>query len=742
MKSSFYNVFFKHEDKMIGYNTITDNFIVLDTMLYELFEASVRENELNALKEIHPSFYELLKRKKFIVQNKLDELNLIKEISEKTDFDESTYQLTINTTMNCNFKCWYCYENHINDSKISIDTEARIKAFIENIINKKQKLNYFNLQWFGGEPLLFYNRSIKPLQKFIYNKFLKANILFNSGITTNGLLINKEMLIFFKKYGLTNFQITLDGHRKRHNEVRFISKSKGSYDQIIKNIFLCLEHEMLVKVRINVSEETLGDLNKIIEDFKILNMKDKLFLSFSFHKVWQVEKDLTFDISNIIEQFRLYNLDCDFIGENNVSISNSCYADKMNQATINFNGDVFKCTARDFKKESREGVLEKTGEIQWNNKYSKRMIETRFKNKPCLDCKILPICNGGCSQHRMENENNEYCIYNFDEDLKLQLIREKFKSRLINKVPSEHENESVNELLWINESYFNSSKDSLAVQQTLDALLNEQVREKYFEKMGEINNLYIKLLFELRKNNFDYFLKNEDKILKFFNTSPLNKHENRIFHIISLPVKAYYYFKTSKFKKAIDYTEEAIEYADHFVNDYSFLYGFKIQQIHNIIRILFKSSDIENACKLNDNVICHLINGNRFTYKISSWQERLNIRNDNVMLVMVYQIFSETIKTITDISNSSEEANRLFELAFKNFITKKNNAIKDFKPIYGFLSIKKTIVLNDTYLNEWRVNFLNSKYHYFSKSFFYSIFSQHGGNSYEKNKIEFKRIYE
>ena len=50
----------------------------------------------------------------------------------------------------------------------------------------------------------------------------------------------------------------------------------------------------------------------------------------------------------------------------------------------------------------------------------------RGKNKPCFTCKILPICGGGCSQISMENEGKEYCVKNFDENRKLQLVKNRF----------------------------------------------------------------------------------------------------------------------------------------------------------------------------------------------------------------------------------------------------------------------------------------------------------------------------
>ncbi|MRI64587.1 radical SAM protein [Ornithobacterium rhinotracheale] len=435
MKSSLYNIFFNYEDKIVVYNSLSDNFMVLENILYELLEASIKCNEINEIKNYHDSFYEELKDNGFIIEDNVNELDIIKKISYDTDFNETKYSLTINPTMNCNFKCWYCYESHIKSSKINEETQKKILKLIDNIVDEKRgKLKYFHISWFGGEPLLYFNKTILPLLREVSSKMEKENIHFTTNFTSNGYLLNQNIISDCKRFNTTNFQITLDGHRDRHNKVRFLSKTRGSYDEIVNNIKLCLKNKLRVNARINVSHETLIDLLHVIEDFMDVSTEEKKYLTFSFHEVWQEEKNLHEDISNIVSSFRKKGFKVDYKGEINRAIYNSCYADKLNQATINYNGDIFKCTARDFKSSSKEGVLEEDGTISWNNIYYKRIYKTRFMNKPCLSCKILPICNGGCSQHRIENEGKSYCIYNFDEKKKKEIVKEKFFSRLYSQV--------------------------------------------------------------------------------------------------------------------------------------------------------------------------------------------------------------------------------------------------------------------------------------------------------------------
>jgi uncharacterized protein len=423
MKTSKFNSFFPHEGKIIGYNAYKNDFTILDPELYDLFQAAEREN-INELEEVHPDFYAHLKEKGFIISTNTNEIEQVKALVHQIDQENnSVFHVVINPTMNCNFKCWYCYETHIKDSKMGELEITKVLNFLTRVLNQ-QELKQLSLSWFGGEPLLYFNKTVLPILEKVSVLCKEKNIKLHSDFTTNGLLINQDLLDKCINFGVKHMQITLDGHRERHNKVRYISKEKGSYDEIIKNIKLCLKNGMYITCRLNISKETLQDIEKIVDDFSEVDEVERNYLNFSFNQVWQEKEDLHEAMNETMNYFKqnnfhvLYNKDLD-------SVRESCYADKRNQATINYNGEVFKCTARDFNSENKEGVLQEDGMIEWNEKFDLRM-NAKFKNPPCLDCKILPICNGGCSQNALEKIGKDYCVNDFDESKKLQIVKNKF----------------------------------------------------------------------------------------------------------------------------------------------------------------------------------------------------------------------------------------------------------------------------------------------------------------------------
>lgn len=372
----------------------------------------------------------------FIVDDDFDELENIISLSKYIDNKNDYYHIIINPTLSCNFNCWYCYEEKSNKSRMTFDTLNRIKKFITYISTKNVDIA---ISFFGGEPLLMFENIIKSVIDHTCSECNKKNCKYTISFTSNGYLINENIVNYLKDKRVINFQITLDGSRELHDKTRH-NKNSGSYDIILNNIKLLVSNNINVTVRINYTDANLHTLNKIADDFISKFTLDSLKnIIFSFHQVWQNKNiNLNYEINEVINYFNKKGMFTRIPIFDNVR--NSCYGDKRNSVIINYNGDLFKCTAIDFINHKRDGYINEEGMLIWENNSLNNRLNSKFKNKPCLSCRILPICNGGCSQKALEYSNTDYCILNFDEKEKDEVILNKFieilkkENNIINKI--------------------------------------------------------------------------------------------------------------------------------------------------------------------------------------------------------------------------------------------------------------------------------------------------------------------
>lgn len=418
MKFSRYNSYIKLSEKTnLLYNALSNNFLLLSDSI-EI------GNDANKLEFCNPGLWNAMVSGKFIIDSTVDELTRVKELRDKIDLSQYFFYLIVNPTLGCNFKCWYCYETHLQDSRMSWKTLNNTMKFISRVV---PKIPTFTLGFFGGEPLLYFEKIVKPLIIHTSICCKQYDIPYSVTFTTNGYLITKEMVNFFKEYNIQSLQITLDGGKKEHNQTRYAVAGVETYSKIMDNIKLLLSERIKVLLRINCTDKNIDSTVEIANDLSDITDEMKTYLRICFKQVWQnvTVIDLDSKISAMEERFLSYGLQSSsYILDN---VRNSCYGDKKNSLLLNYNGDIYKCTALNFHKTPRDGFLTDTGEIIWENDSLNIRMNAKFKNPPCLDCRILPICNGGCSQKALEYKEKDYCILSFNEQKKDEAIIERFK---------------------------------------------------------------------------------------------------------------------------------------------------------------------------------------------------------------------------------------------------------------------------------------------------------------------------
>lgn len=421
MKYSKYNSILQLSDSLsVLYNSKEDKSIIISNSKTNLLKFSP-EQLANQDSEIYNNLIQI----NAIVANDKNELQEVIELGKQIENNDEYYKLIINPTMGCNFSCWYCYESHIVGSKMSKSNVDKIIKFIDNILLEKPNLKTFDLAFFGGEPLMYYSKVTRPIIDYYRTKYeIHKNINFEISFTSNGYLLSDIILNhLIEKNDYKHFQITLDGNREEHNQVRVAQKEEGSYDVIIESIRRLLENGLEVVLRVNYTALSAYSVGDILSDISHFTDANKRNFSIDFHRVWQ-DKEEVADIDEFIDSIKESFENSNFRVVRNDIVENfkkPCYADKENEVVINFNGDIYKCTARDFSKENSYGFIDDNGKLNWNDKI-KIWRKLKIQSKACQSCRILPLCGGGCHQINLELLGTDSCQMGYSEEKKDEII--------------------------------------------------------------------------------------------------------------------------------------------------------------------------------------------------------------------------------------------------------------------------------------------------------------------------------
>ncbi|SDC74087.1 radical SAM/SPASM domain-containing protein [Geotoga petraea] len=418
--------------KVSKYNVITkmnkDNYILCNILYKSIISYKKDEHEkiLLGLKGISkfPEINKILFDNNFVINDEVNEEEIIINFMKKRILNENTLNLTIFSTLDCNFKCVYCYQNHIKESNLSSENINYIIKFIERKINSK---NNINLSWFGGEPLMNF-KNIEKLNSYLIKKYPKKRFI--SSIITNGYLLSEKISDkLIRDLKVRNFQITLDGNKSSHNKRRFLKNNKNidTFNQILNNLIYILKKykdNVFVNLRINIySQMSENDLDFL---FYLSEFKNNIFVSLNpIHNNPGENPGLNENSSKIIKKIiNLYK----YVKKLGFSTKEWFYENKYNSCTSGMKNSYFIlpnreqiiCTGVDFEKNNIIGQINKNGIIETysgRNNFNKNIDI----DDECLNCKVLPICLQGCDYIR-NIKNKKVCIpqkYYLDEYVKL-----------------------------------------------------------------------------------------------------------------------------------------------------------------------------------------------------------------------------------------------------------------------------------------------------------------------------------
>lgn len=326
-------------------------------------------------------------------------------------------QLAIELTLACNCYCKHCGSkcgDIVNSDTLS-DEEilSFLKQLKSDLIKDNKKPPFIFVT--GGEPLL--RKNVATLMYDI------RKLGYHWGMTTNGMLINKEVAKDLKDAGIYSIGISIDGLKDTHDWFRGVP---GSYEKAmagIKNMVdIGISNVMVTTVVHKKNINQLEEMYNIMKDLKINTWRvinlEPIGRALE-NKDLMLESDDYKYLLNFIKEKNSKDLEvtfgCNhFVGldlEGEIRPWYFMCQSGIRIASIQSNGDITGCL--DIRRgDSKAGNSIIQGNIRkdnfydvWKNKFEIFRKPKANKCSTCKNCKYINECDGG-----------GFHTWNFDEE--------------------------------------------------------------------------------------------------------------------------------------------------------------------------------------------------------------------------------------------------------------------------------------------------------------------------------------
>lgn len=418
MKVSRYTFCFDWgDDELYIYNTLSNALLKVDRESFGMLQTAQKEHTTLCEFRMDPELWEVLTKKIFITDNDTDDLliykSLILPLREQKDF----MHLTLAPTMECNFRCFYCFESEKPKGKMTPQTMDAIIKYVSSL----PELKKIYLTWFGGEPLL----AIAEMELF-YDKFSKIFTKeYDSNLITTGYYLSEETIPILQRLRISSIQITLDGNKERHNKIKHSAECEDVFSRVLSNVDTLTQTapEISVAFRINITRQNAEEY---------VSLQNLLYQRYEGKNI-SVSPGFVENRNNTDPKGNCYftreekaRFTLDLWNKNKVytpwlrypkALCNECAIRDHRAVSFDPEGYVYKCWEMIGKRKYAIGKMDNEGKITHIN----RLLLNRqlygsdpIEDPQCRICPYLPICDGGCPIQRIQNEfenaQNDVCI--------------------------------------------------------------------------------------------------------------------------------------------------------------------------------------------------------------------------------------------------------------------------------------------------------------------------------------------
>ena len=241
MQPSIFNIRvpLRERNEVFLMNTLTDAQLVVSPDVADLLDRCADNQAFDAANPDEREALGLLSENGFLVADRMSDRRALDTFFSAVKNDTSELNVTVLTTLQCNFACDYCFQGDHGDynkfaEKMSLETAGRVVEWIEREVDSVHP-ERFVLTFFGGEPLL--NLPVMyEMSERLWHRTAARGVPMSISIITNGLLLTSEVVDRLLPYGLKGVKITLDGDKHTHNRMRPLRGGQGTFDRIIANI--------------------------------------------------------------------------------------------------------------------------------------------------------------------------------------------------------------------------------------------------------------------------------------------------------------------------------------------------------------------------------------------------------------------------------------------------------------------------------------------------------------------------
>ncbi|WP_305113401.1 radical SAM/SPASM domain-containing protein [Thomasclavelia cocleata] len=410
MKPSRYNHFYKvNENFSIAYNAFSNALAYIENYklnhYYDYIDKKITIKDEQFLLDLQKGF--------FLIDDDLNELDLVRFNMYRSRFGSSTLNLTIAPTLDCNFRCIYCFQKKVHKNEYM--TKKVQSSIIHFVKSKIKQIKELNIIWYGGEPLLALS-VIKPLSQKLIKLCKDNNVVYSSSMITNGYLLTRDILKIINDLKIEFLQITIDGNPNEHNRKRPLKNGGHTFETILENLYNGYDLLPSVSLRINIDKNNIEE-GKLVKEYLVkynLLKKVKPYLGCirNDNNCYSENECLSEEEFAKLELEFSINVDPQKIVKYPTSKFSYCCADNICSLVIAPDGTLYKCW-------SEIGINSKNvGNITLlDNNINTVLLEYVMfdptKISPCKDCDILPICMGGCSFQRFSGNSVQCSRYKF-----------------------------------------------------------------------------------------------------------------------------------------------------------------------------------------------------------------------------------------------------------------------------------------------------------------------------------------